>query len=349
MNIELDQRGRSSVEFLSSLAGWGGEISQRTLDDAISLGLVKDDLLEDNYDDRAKQIYSALKDSKSFQTEALINEWLSINHGLIALDAFEEVKTRVEPKLLEKQHGPCELILDPNCKVPDYWENAEIHRTTGGWNGHEHMGFIHREIIHKRFVAAKYPWKIEQQRRQVLDELPAGHDYKNILEMGCGTGQFTSALLEKFPDSSVSACDLSKTLLEESQRIANENHWPIKLYQAPAEDTGLQANHFDLVTSYILLHELPRSSVKAVFKEALHLLKPGGVMMMCDVRPLWDMDKFSQWRTRHRADFGGEPFWAESTSLNLADLALNTGFEQVKSYGLTDTKYPWITIGIKSQ
>jgi SAM-dependent methyltransferase len=346
MEIELNQIGRSANDFIVTLATIGGKLSARINADMEDAGL-NETSLDDDYCERESKILSALDTSKAFQLEMLINEWLSINHGIIAIEAFEEIRSDAEPKLHQASQGTCPLVLDPECEIPAYWQDYDIHRTIGGWDGHEHMGFIHREIIHKRYVSAKFPWKLLSQRKQVLGELPQLKSFENILEMGCGTGSYTSAISENFPKAQLFACDLSATLLKEAQRVANSKKLSWNLFQAPAENTGLDASSFDLITSYILMHELPTTSVKAVFKEAFRLLKPGGIVFMCDARPLWDMDKLSQWRTINRAKFGGEPFWRESTSLNLPQILGSIGFIEVQSYGLDAAKYPWVTIGVK--
>lgn len=346
MEIELNQRGRAATDFMVALALTQGDLAKTVAAD-MAVAKLADDNLADDYVEREEQVLSAMKMSKAFQLDSLINEWLSVNHGLVAIDAFEEIRDFAEPELARRLKGVCSLTLNPDCDTPQYWLDHDIHRTTGGWNGHEHMGFIHREIIHNRYLAAKYPWQIFKQRRDVLNELPKGKAYSDIFEMGCGTGNYTGALSEVFPDARLSGCDLSAPLLQEVQRIANQNDWRWQLYQAAAEQTGLPDASFDLVTSYILLHELPVEAIRAVFKEALRLLKPGAVMMMADARPLRDMDKLAQWRTLHDAKYGGEPFWQESASLDMPAVLRDLGFVNIQSYGLGDNCYPWVTIGEK--
>lgn len=346
MEIQLGQRGRAANDFLVSLASIAGTVDQRVKQDMSAANLCNETLASD-FPSQNKQVLDAMKYSRAFQFNALINEWLSKNHGLVAIDAFEEIRETAEPLLEQMAIGDTTVELNEDCPVPDYWLAYDIHRTTGGWNGHEHMGFIHRQIIHKHYVAAKYPWGIMKQRRQVLEELPEGREYQQIFEMGCGTGPYTAALAETFPGSEITACDLSATLLEEARRYANENNWNWRLLQTPAENTGLASESFDLVTSYVLLHEMPAYAIAKLFHESYRLLKPGGLMLMVDARRLSDMDKLSQWATLHRANYGGEPFWAESASLDLGELAEDAGFAKVKSYGLGETAYPWITIGEK--
>lgn len=346
MEVRLGQRGRSANDFLVSLASLAGTKKDRVKQD-FSAANLNDETLADDFPSQNAQVLNAMRDSRAFQFNALVNEWLSTNHGLVAIDAFEEIRSTAEPLLEQMGIGDASLELNEDCPTPDYWLAYDIHRTTGGWDGHEHMGFIHRQIIHKHYVAAKYPWGIMKQRRQVLEELPADRSYQRIFEMGCGTGSYTAALSETFPDSEITACDLSATLLMEAKRYANENSWKWRLLQLPAENTGLASESFDLVTSYVLLHEMPADAIAEAFSESFRLLKPGGVMLMVDARRLSDMNKLDQWATLHRANYGGEPFWAESAALDLGKLAEEVGYTKVKSYGLGESAYPWVTIGEK--
>ena len=51
------------------------------------------------------------------------------------------------------------------------------------------------------------------------------------------------------------------------------------------EATRLADNSLDLVTLQFVIHELPRQATKAIFKEVLRILKPGGVMEIVDNNP----------------------------------------------------------------
>ena len=110
-------------------------------------------------------------------------------------------------------------------------------------------------------------------------------DPAKILELGCGSGQYTLGLAAAFPDAQLWACDLSRRQLEQAQRKANYHGYRWHLFQAAAEDTGLDADQFDLVTSYAMFHELPVHAMQATLAEALRILKPGGIVFIADVTP----------------------------------------------------------------
>ena len=56
----------------------------------------------------------------------------------------------------------------------------------------------------------------------------------------------------------------------------------IELYQQNADRTEFPNEHFDLVTSFLLLHEIPNTSLKSVIEECARLLRPGGMMVHFD-------------------------------------------------------------------
>jgi ubiquinone/menaquinone biosynthesis C-methylase UbiE len=233
--------------------------------------------------------------------------------------------------------------------TPDYAKGVEFHRTTGGWDGHPYQGFVHGEIIHRKYVAKNYPGDIFDQRRMVLGQLPR-QDYKNIFEMGTSSGHFTVPLQETFPDAQITGCDMSATMMEQAQRAANERGWKWRLLQVPAEDTGLESESFDLVASFILMHEMPASAIRAIFEEAYRLLEPGGDMLMSDVRPFRDMDRLTEWRAYYVAVNGGEPHWLEAATIDLAATAEEVGFVNARSGpAIEEFRYPWVTVAHKPE
>lgn len=346
MQFELDQRGRASMDFIAELGRMGAALRAATAVDAKHAGLLEPDALAADLDARREQVERALATSKHFRTYALLSDFGGTHHGRFAIEAFERVRQRLEPSLRALRDGPCTLEVKPGYEVPEYVRDVEIHRTTGGWDGHDYMGFIHGELIHRHYVAKTFPGDIFAQRRRVLDELPA-REFARILEMGASSGHYTRGIQQKFPNARITGVDTSARFLEQAQRVANENGWPWRLLVAPGEDTGLPPASFDLVTSYILLHEIPERVIRGVFAEAFRVLEPGGYVLMTDVTPFWAQDRMSEYWAYRMALHGGEPYWRESASLRLDALCSEIGFVDAKTYGLDGRPYPWITIARK--
>lgn len=346
MDFELRQRGRASMDFMIGLgaaarplgAVWNRELAERQ---------VTAETLPDDIDARYDAIDRALADSHAFGVSGLTMEFGSVEHGRIARDAFEESRDLLEPRLraLEAQ-GPTSIETDPDWTPPAYFKDVWFHRTTGGWDGHDDQGFIHGELIHRHYVAKMYPGDIFAQRRRVLAELPRS-DYRNILEMGTSSGHFTIGLQQTFPDAKITGVDPSLPMLKQAQRVANENGYDWRLIQRVGEDTGLPANSVDLVTSYIIFHELPAHAIRGFFAEAFRVLEPGGQTLMSDVTPYSQQDKLGVWRADWLARHGGEPYWREAASMDWAEAARDAGFVDVRQFGIDGNPYPWVVIGTK--
>ncbi|MCY1673082.1 class I SAM-dependent methyltransferase [Novosphingobium sp. SL115] len=341
MDLQLRQRGRAAVDFMGYLS-----LAARPLWSAIDADIAAAGHapanLPDDLDDRAGVIEAALADSRAFRTHELVSEWHARQHGHDATEAFEEVAR--DGLLPQLPQGSAELTISPDFRAPEYWDGVDFHRTAGGWDGHEMAGYIHGEIIHRRMVDRVFPGGIFRQRRAIAERPPRDH-YDRIIDFGASTGHFTLALQDAYPQAEIWGVDLSARALEHARRVADAHGHGWKLFQRAAEDTGFAAGSFDLAASYILLHEMPERAIRALFAEAFRLLRPGGDMIMSDVTRFADIDRLSAWKADHGARFGGEPYWRESASLDLAQVARDAGFEDVEASGL----YPHVVQGRKPQ
>ena len=72
------------------------------------------------------------------------------------------------------------------------------------------------------------------------------YDYRRILDLGCGTGTYTQALLERFPEAKITALDISPEMI----KVASEKLQSKKIIFiiGDAETVQLESK-FDLVTS----------------------------------------------------------------------------------------------------
>jgi SAM-dependent methyltransferase len=346
MDVELKQRGRASIDFLVSAARASSGLEPAVQAAIAAKGLDEGSLAED-LDARSSQLDAALADCAPFRLKETLQEWLSINHGLVAREAFGEIQADLKPHFEALNEGPTTIETVPGFSYPDYMEGVWIHRTHGGWEGHPDQGFIHAEMVHKRYLTTVYGGGIFGQRRAVLDHLPR-QNYRRVFEMGVSSGFHTLALAEQFPDAAISGCDFSRPMLEQAQRQANAKDLAWKLYVARAEDTGLPAESFDLVSSFIILHELPAKIIGEVFAEAYRLLEPGGTMIMTDVPPYAAQDKLATWRADRAARFGGEPYWREAGQVDTVAAAKAAGFAQADGFKLPGPGNYWVTLAVKA-
>jgi len=339
---QLRQRGRASVDFLAQMAIASGAVRQG-VETAIAERVPEPDALPDDLDERMAFMDHQLADVSAYTVQKLMGDWHGRMHGRIAAEAFEEVKGDLADMFKASENGPATIELNPDLVPPAYWDGVNFHRTHGGWDRHPEQGYVHGEIVHKKMVARFFPGGIFKQRADVAKMAPR-ESYDRILDMGCSSGHFTTGLQMAYPDAQISGVELAAPMLKHAWRTANANGWNWKLFQRAAEDTGFDAGSFDLVASYIVLHEMPEDAIRKLFAEALRLLAPGGDMLMSDVTRYADMDKLGVWKADRGAAFGGEPHWRESASLDLAEIAREAGFVDVTTSG----PYPYVIQGHKA-
>lgn len=109
-----------------------------------------------------------------------------------------------------------------------------------------------------------------------------------ILEVGCGTGAVTFALLDRYPKARIVATDIDPRMLTQARRIARERKISgVSFGHADASAPSLvrfgsrrrrlRAESFDLVVaSAVLEHTNIRRSVPAL----VHMLAPGGQLII---------------------------------------------------------------------
>lgn len=108
---------------------------------------------------------------------------------------------------------------------------------------------------------------------------------QTILDMGCSVGMSTFALQDLYPNAQVTGLDLSPYFLAVAHYRAQERQAKINWVHAAAESTGLPNASFDLVSIFLVCHELPQTATKQIFAEARRLLRPNGHLAIMDMNP----------------------------------------------------------------
>ncbi|MDQ1672726.1 MAG: trans-aconitate 2-methyltransferase [Frankiaceae bacterium] len=114
--------------------------------------------------------------------------------------------------------------------------------------------------------------------RRTLARLPLRGD-ETVLELGCGTGRDTEALLEALPHGHVIALDGSAQMIERTKERCSEAGSRLAMLQADLrEPLALADASVDAVFSVATLHWVPDHV--AVFAELARVLRPGGRMAL---------------------------------------------------------------------
>lgn len=223
------------------------------------------------------------------------------------------------------------LELDEQLHLPDWYTDWDIHVQPGGvWSSDEAaavyeagsklvmLGDNDDYAFHRLFVATAIP------RR----------DYGLIVDLGCGFGKSAWPLKEAFPEAAVLGIDLSAPCLRLAARKVAERGLDVSFRQANATATGLGTDSVDLVTSTMLVHEMPLSALRAMFREAARILAPGGLLRFLDFRftgdPLRDM------AMREHGARNNEPFLPGAMAADFVEMAREVGFSNARWRGFDE-------------
>ncbi|NNE96654.1 MAG: class I SAM-dependent methyltransferase [Acidimicrobiales bacterium] len=115
-------------------------------------------------------------------------------------------------------------------------------------------------------------------RKIGLDMYPPREGMK-VLDVGCGTG--TSLGLYHNAGCEVSGIDLSPAMLDQARQKLGDR---ADLRQADATHIPFTDNSFDLVTTFLTLHEMPPATRTAAMAEMTRVVNPHGRLLLIDFR-----------------------------------------------------------------
>ena len=107
----------------------------------------------------------------------------------------------------------------------------------------------------------------------------------NLLDVGCGAGNYTLMMLTKIGNLNCTLVDLSKPMLDKAfERVSENTNNPVYVLQGDIREVSLQENYYDIILAGAVLHHLRNDNDwETTFKKLFALLKPGGCLMISDL------------------------------------------------------------------
>ena len=200
-------------------------------------------------------------------------------------------------------------VQNPNLVYPDYY-CCSFHAYEEGNLGWEPAMEVEvaAHAVHARIWpdgGAEGDTRLRQSFLNLLKE-QGPENPQAILDLGCSVGMSTFALQSLYPRAALTGVDLSPYFLAIAHHRARTGRQPNSLHtlqvmgprpdapaprwlHAAAEETGLPDASFDLVSAFLMFHELPQSAAVQVLREARRVLRPGGIFALMDMNPKSDI------------------------------------------------------------
>lgn len=197
-------------------------------------------------------------------------------------------------------------VQNPHLQYPEYYLTS-FHAYEEGNMGWEPALEVEvaAHAVHARIwqdAGAAGDAQLRQSYHDILkSSLPTAP--QDIVDLGCSVGMSTFAMQTVYPQASITGVDLSPYFLAvanyRSRQRAQGHGYGVqerflptdatpsvpKWLHAAAESTGLPDASADLVSAFLIFHELPQTAAIAIFQEARRILRPGGHFAMMDMNP----------------------------------------------------------------
>lgn len=246
-------------------------------------------------------------------------------------EAFEDELAEFRDR---NEHGVLET--DPLLPLPDWFTERDragrddIHLVPGGYWRDGLVGAVYDRggAVYRLAWRAGYdarPGALESFVRSSRVVEPA-----RVLDLGCSFGGLTRVLKKVFADAEVTGIDLSLPALAYAHALGERAGSDITYAQRDAAATGYPDGHFDLVSGFLLLHEVPDAARADILSEALRILKPGGELLFLDVPPYRALGPAEAFFHSFDDRGNGERFWDEFCAADTVGLLAELGGTDVE-------------------
>jgi len=160
-----------------------------------------------------------------------------------------------------------------------------------------------------------------------------------ILDVACGTGRTLKFIRASLPTAFLFGIDLSPPYLRKASRLLAEELGELpQLVQGQAENMPYKDSYFDGITCVFLFHELPGLVRQQVIADCWRVLKPGGVLVICDSIQIVDVPHLEPMMKNFPENFH-EPFFNDYIKDDLIEHLENTGFTNIEKQVHFVSKY----------
>jgi SAM-dependent methyltransferase len=240
--------------------------------------------------------------------------WVSVGEPV-----FRDIERmeQLAEELVNRPDKRGSLTLDPAMEPSREVAQVDIHLQPGGYAMTRSARDVACGALYETggnvFAFGQGLGKTDSKAGAIIDWLAQnrpGFTPTRILDLGCSAGAATCAYAAHYRDAEVHGGDIGPGMLRYAHARAEAMGLAVHFHQLDASTLAFEDGSFDLVVSHNLLHEIGREKRQAMFREAVRVCRPGGMVIHQDVPTRFEPTLVRQVERAWDTVFNGEAFWS---------------------------------------
>jgi SAM-dependent methyltransferase len=239
------------------------------------------------------------------------------------------------------------LTLNPALDTPRNVAGLDVHLMPGGYAPGESSaaGAIYDNglaVFSAGFMGKNFD-DIGLSMANYVRETFSDFAPNRILDAGCTIGHNTLAWARTYPDAETIGIDVAASTLRYAHGRAESLGIPAHFAQMNATALDFPDNSFDIVFDSMFLHELPLKDIRAFFREAYRVLRPGGLVITMELPPNQALEPYDQFYLDWDCYYNREPYYRAYRDQSPEELVTSAGFARDAFFEFTVPQYSYMS------